>query len=45
MDLRRDEVVNDKKTIQIHVRRQKFLTHDKTLPDSQLWGFRPGVLD
>jgi hypothetical protein len=45
MDLRRDEVVNGKKTIQIHVRRQKFLTDEKTQPDSQLWGFRQGVLD
>ena len=45
MDLRRDEVVNDRKTIQIHVRRLKFLTDEKTLPDSQLWGFRQGVLD
>ena len=45
MDLPRDEVVNGKKTIQIHVRRQKFLTDEKTQPDSQLWGFRQGVLD
>jgi hypothetical protein len=45
MDLRRDEVVNDRKTLQIHVRRLKFLTDDKTLPDSQLWGFIPGVLN
>jgi hypothetical protein len=45
MDLRRDEVVNDRKTIQIHVRRLKFLTDDKILPDSQLWGFIEGVLD
>ncbi len=44
MDLRRDEVVNDRKTLQIHVRRLKFLTDDKTLPDSQLWGFIQGVL-
>ena len=39
-----DEVVNDKKTIQIHVRRLKFLTDDKILPDSQLWGFIDGPL-
>jgi hypothetical protein len=45
MDLRRDEVVNDRKTIQIHVRRLKFLADEKTLPDSQLWGFIPGVLN
>ena len=45
MDLRHDEVVNDHKTIQIHVRRQKFLAQGKPLPASQLWGFRPGVLD
>jgi hypothetical protein len=44
MDLRRDEVVNDRKTLQIHVRRLKFLTDDKTLPDSQLWGFIEGAL-
>ena len=44
MDLRRDEVVNDRKTIQIHVRRLKFLTDDKILPDSQLWGFIEGAL-
>jgi hypothetical protein len=44
MDLRRDEIVNDRKTLQIHVRRLKFLTDDKILPDSQLWGFIPGVL-
>jgi hypothetical protein len=44
MDLRRDEVVNDRKTLQIHVRRLKFLTDDKTLPDTQLWGFWEGVL-
>ena len=40
-----DEVVNDRKTLQIHVRRLKFLTDDKTLPDSQLWGFIQGVLN
>ena len=45
MDLRRDEVVNDRKTLQIHVRRLKFLTDEKILPDSQLWGFIPGVLN
>jgi hypothetical protein len=45
MDLRRDEVVNDRKTLQIHVRRLKFLTDDKILPDSQLWGFIQGVLN
>ena len=44
MDLRRDEVVVDRKTIQIHVRRLKFLTDDKILPDSQLWGFIDGPL-
>jgi hypothetical protein len=44
MDLRRDEVVNDRKTLQIHIRRLKFLTEEKTLPESQLWGFIPGVL-
>jgi hypothetical protein len=44
MDLRRDEIVNARKTLQIHVRRLKFLTDDKTLPDSQLWGFIQGVL-
>jgi hypothetical protein len=45
MDLRRDEIVNDRKTLQIHVRRLKFLTADKILPDTQLWGFIPGVLN
>ena len=45
MDLRRDEVVNERKTLQIHVRRLKFLTDDKTLPDSQLWGFIQGALN
>jgi hypothetical protein len=45
MDLRRDEVVNDRKTLQIHVRRLKFLTNAKILPDSQLWGFIQGVLN
>jgi hypothetical protein len=37
-------VVVDRKTIQIHVRRLKFLTDDKILPDSQLWGFIDGPL-
>ena len=45
MDLRRDEIVNDRRTLQIHVRRLKFLTDDKILPDSQLWGFIPGPLN
>jgi hypothetical protein len=44
MDLRWDEVVNDHKTIQIHVRRLKFLTDAKILPDRQLWGFIDGPL-
>ena len=43
MDLRRDELVNDRKTVQIHVRRLKFLSDEKTLPESQLWGFIPGA--
>jgi hypothetical protein len=45
MDLPRDEVVSEQGKLQIHVRRLKYLTDEKTLPDSQLWGFRPGVLD
>jgi hypothetical protein len=45
MDLVRDEVVNARRTLQIHVRRLKFLTDEKTLPDSQLWGFIPGALN
>jgi hypothetical protein len=45
MDLPRDEVVSVQGTLQIHVRRLKYLTDEKTLPDSQLWGFRQGVLD
>ena len=45
MDLPQDEVASDQQTLQIHVRHLKFLTHEKTLPDSQLWGFHPGVLN
>ena len=45
MDLPRDEIVSHHQTLQIHVRRLKYLTDEKTLPDSQLWGFRQGVLD
>ena len=45
MDLPQDEIVSDRQQLQIHVRRLKFLTDEKTLPDSQLWGFRQGVLN
>ena len=45
MDLPRDEVASDRQTLQIHVRRLKFLTREKTLPESQLWGFLPGALN
>lgn len=44
MDIPHDEIVSDQQALQIHVRREKFLTDEKTLPDSQLWGFHPGVL-
>jgi len=44
MDLPRDEIVSDQQTLQIHVRHEKFLGDEKTLPDSQLWGFHQGVL-
>lgn len=45
MDLPRDEIVTAQQTLQIHVRHLKFLTDEKTLPDSQLWGFHQGVLN
>ena len=45
MDLPHDEIVSDQQILQIHVRRETFLTDDKTLPDSQLWGFKQGVLN
>lgn len=45
MDLPQDEIVSDQRPLQIHVRHLKFLTEEKTLPDSQLWGFRQGVLN
>jgi hypothetical protein len=44
MDLPRDEIASEQQTLQIHVRHEKFLTDEKTLPDSQLWGFKPGPL-
>lgn len=45
MDLPQDEIVSHQQPLQIHVRHLKFLTDEKTLPDSQLWGFRQGVLN
>jgi hypothetical protein len=45
MDLPRDEIVSGRQTLQIHVRHEKFLTDEKTLPDSQLWGFHQGPLN
>ena len=45
MDLPQDEIVSPVQQLQIHVRHLKFLTRDKTLPDSQLWGFIQGVLN
>ena len=45
MDLPRDEIVSDQQALQIHVRHEKFLTDEKALPVSQLWGFRQGVLN
>ena len=45
MDLPQDEIVSDQQTLQIHVRHEKFLTDEKALPVSQLWGFRQGVLN
>jgi hypothetical protein len=45
MDLRQDEIVSDQHTLQIHVRRLQFLGSDRTLPDKQLWGVHPGVLN
>lgn len=44
MDLPQDEVASAQQTLQIHLRHLQFLTDEKTLPDSQLWGFLPGVL-
>jgi hypothetical protein len=44
MDLPQDEIVSDQQTLQIHVRHEKFLSDEKTLPDSQLWGFHQGPL-
>ena len=44
MDLPRDELVNGRHTLQIHVRRLKFLGSERTLPDSQLWGFLSGTV-
>lgn len=43
MDLRRDEIVSGQRNLQIRVRRLKYLGDEKTLPDTQLWGFIPGV--
>ncbi|HSC86586.1 MAG TPA: hypothetical protein VLC09_04920 [Polyangiaceae bacterium] len=44
MDLPQDEIVSDQQLLQIHVRHLKFLSDEKTLPDSQLWGFHQGPL-
>ena len=45
MDLPQDEVASAHKLLQIHLRHLQFLTDEKTLPDRQLWGFLPGVLN
>jgi len=45
MDLPRDEIASGERALQMQVRRLQFLTDQKTLPDRQLWGVHPGVLD
>jgi hypothetical protein len=45
MDLPQDEIVSDQQQLQLHVRHLKFLTDEKALPESQLWGFHQGVLN
>jgi hypothetical protein len=38
MSLKQDEIVSAHQLLHIRVRHLKFLTNEKTLPDSQLWG-------
>jgi hypothetical protein len=38
MSLKEDEIVSNRKLLHIRVRHLQFLTNEKTLPDSQLWG-------
>jgi hypothetical protein len=38
MSLKEDEIVSDHQTLHIRARHLQFLTNEKTLPDSQLWG-------
>ena len=45
MDLRRDEIAGERKTLHIRVRRLEYHGEDKTVPNTQLWGFLPGVLN
>ncbi|TCN40735.1 hypothetical protein EV644_10517 [Kribbella orskensis] len=44
MDLRQDAIASDHQRLEIHARRLQFLTGEKTLPDSQLWGAHFGAL-
>ena len=38
MSLKRDEIMSGHQLLHVRVRLLKFLTNEKTLPDSQLWG-------
>jgi len=44
MNIRRDEIESGNKTLHIRLARLQFLGAAKTLPDTQLWGFKQGVL-
>jgi hypothetical protein len=45
MNLRQDELASKCRILQIRVRHLQFLTREKILPESQLWGFRASVLN
>lgn len=45
MDLPQDEIASAEQPLQMQVRRLQFLTDQKALPDRQLWGVHPGVLN
>jgi hypothetical protein len=38
MSLKEDEIVSDHQLLHIRARHLQFLTNEKSLPDSQLWG-------